>query len=92
MAESVVINNDYELVLDTEIDITGASIKKILYQKPDGNEGSWTATDRDDTKLVVDVTDTINDQAKDWYFRSYIEEGGKKHTGEKVRLEVETEW
>jgi hypothetical protein len=44
MNEEYFINQIIEIRLDTEIDLTGATLPKILYIKPNNVTGQWTAT------------------------------------------------
>lgn len=70
--------------LDTHQDLTGATELKILYVKPDGTKGSWTATaDGQVVQYVVNVGDI--DQSSYWTFQSYLKVGTKEATGDKVK-------
>ncbi len=40
-----------EIILDTGENLTGATSLKILYKKPDGTTGEWTATQVDVNKV-----------------------------------------
>ncbi len=68
------------LSLDTSIDITTASTKQILYQKPNGVKGAWTAT-ADGTSLTYNLSNTDIDVPGVWKFQTYVEIGGKKGYG-----------
>lgn len=68
------------LSLDTEIDISAATVKKILYKKPSGVTGEWTATVVS-TSLTYNLTNTDIDQPGVWQFQTYIEIAGKKGYG-----------
>jgi hypothetical protein len=71
------------LTLDTGRDLTGASNPKILYQKPDGTKGEWTATISGQS-LTYAVINTDIDQAGVWKLQTYIEVAAKKGYGEIV--------
>jgi hypothetical protein len=69
------------IIATTHQDLSAATVKKILYKKPDGTSGSWTAT-AVGTNLTYDVQASDIDQYGKWYFQSYIEVGGKKGFGD----------
>lgn len=68
------------LTLDTEIDISLATVKKILYKKPSGTIGEWTATAAG-TALTYPLTNIDIDIPGVWQFQTYVEIGGKKGYG-----------
>ncbi len=69
--------------LDTGLDLTAASVKKILYKKPDGSKGGWDAS-VEGTKLVYNFNDTDINVSGEWEFQAYVEIGGKKGYGDVV--------
>lgn len=71
------------LRLDTEIDISTATVKKILYKKPSGVTGGWDAI-ADGNTLTYDLTNTDIDITGVWQFQTYVEIGGEKGFGEIV--------
>jgi len=71
------------LTLSTGRDLTGAINSKILYQKPDGTKGEWTATISGQS-LTYTLSNTDIDQAGVWKFQTYIEIATKKGYGEMV--------
>lgn len=71
------------LRLDTQIDISAATVKKILYKKPSGVTGGWDAT-ADGTALIYDINNTDIDIPGVWQFQTYVEIGGNKGFGEVV--------
>lgn len=69
--------------LATGMDLTAATVTRILYKKPSGIKGYWTATvDAQNLVYVVGVND-INEEGV-WQFQSYIEVGTKKGFGNLV--------
>lgn len=70
-----------QLRYDTGLDLTSATVKKILYVKPDGTQGSWVAT-TNSTSLVYDLLATDIDQSGNWKLQTYVEIGGKKGYGD----------
>jgi hypothetical protein len=66
--------------LATGMDLSGASVTRILYKKPNGTKGYWTATVSSQNLQYV-VSNGDIDQEGTWQFQSYIEVGGKKGFG-----------
>ena len=72
------------IVLDTGIDLTLASVTKIIYKKPSGRKGEFTATVFETTKLRYQFTNTDLDIAGYWTFQAYVVIGGLNAYGEIV--------
>lgn len=72
------------LRFDTGQDLTSASNKKILYNKPDGTAGGWTATAELTTFLYYDTAEADLDQPGMWKLQTYCEIAGKKLYGDIV--------
>lgn len=87
--ESVFVGQSlFEIRLDTKRDLTGISIAKIQYIKPDKSVGAWDAT-IEGTELVYQVQTNDIDQVGPWDFRAYIEDvTGRKGYGVYFRKEV----
>lgn len=66
--------------LDTLTDLSSATTKKILYKKPSGATGEWTAT-ADSQTLVYEVQAGDIDEAGTWEFQSSIVVGGRTGLG-----------
>ncbi len=66
-----------KITVDCSIDITVATVRKIIYKKPDGTSGEWTAAEESSTSIsyTTDSADDL-DQAGTWYFESYVEKAG----------------
>ncbi len=77
------------LQLDTGIDITTSTVQKILYQKPTGVKGEFTATVADTTKVSYNVQANDLDQAGTWIMQSFVTLGGVDGYGDKVYITVE---
>ncbi len=60
--------------------LASASVTRILYKKPNGTTGYWTAT-VSGTKLIYNVQNGDIDINGTWKFQSYIEAGGLKGFG-----------
>lgn len=73
--------------LDTRFDLTGFSVAKILYKKPDGEEGFWIAS-VDGT--IISYT-TLEDDLSlhgTWYLQAYVEISGAVYFGETSIMNV----
>lgn len=77
------------ITLDTGVDTTAATVKKILYEKPNKVKGEWTATSST-TFLSYDVANNDIDIAGLWKFQAYLEIGGKKSYGAIVTENFDT--
>lgn len=76
------------IVLDTGIDLSTASVTKILYRKPSGVKGEFTATVFETTKLRYQFTNTDLDLPGQWSFQAYVVIGGLNAYGEIVRQSI----
>ena len=68
-------------------DITGATVKRIKYRKPDGTESYWTATVEDASSGIIyyNVASGDIDDSGLWVFWAYITfSDGKSAPGEPV--------
>jgi hypothetical protein len=77
-----------EILLDTGVDITDATLAEIKYQKPDGTTGSWTGVVDSTTKVKYVTLANDLDQAGQWLFQSYVETPTWKGHGETVSHKV----
>jgi hypothetical protein len=68
-------------IAESEALLASAAVTNILYTKPNGEKGSWTAT-VSGTKLIYNVQNGDIDQVGIWKFESYIEVGGLKGFGD----------
>lgn len=77
----------------TKVDISGALDLAILYEKPSGTTGQWTALSLDNTRGIIyyDVTfSTDLDEAGQWRMRSYVRfEDGREAKGRIVQVTIE---
>ena len=75
--------------LDTLYDLSNTTSTKILYQKPDGTTGEWSAATSETTKVTVSLEDDYLDQAGTWIFQAYAVEGGRTAYGQKAYVTIE---
>jgi hypothetical protein len=73
-----------KIILNTESSIAAATLTEILYRKPDGTIGTWTAVKEVDNTHISFTTTTVNDLdvAGEWLLWSYIEMPGWSGPGE----------
>lgn len=67
--------NQLRFTATAGVDITGATVTEIKYQKADGTTGTWTATIEDALTGVIyyDVTGTDElDVLGDWQFWAWV--------------------
>lgn len=64
------------LVVDAEVDISTASVVKILYQKPDGSKGEFTATASGENAVYVFSSAEL-DMVGSWLFQVQYTIGAK---------------
>lgn len=70
------VNESKELRFNTKnTNLADATVKKILYQKPSGATGFWSAS-YNGTKLVYTTVDGDLDEAGQWFFQPYVEFAG----------------
>jgi hypothetical protein len=82
-------NESKELRFNTDnLSLSSASVKRILYIKPDGSTGYWTAT-LTGTKLIYTTVDGDLDQVGEWAFQPFVEfAGGIKWYGDTIIREL----
>ena len=71
------------ITLDCGTTVTGASTARILYKKPNGTTGYWTATPSTQY-LIYSVLNGDIDQSGVWEFQAYAVLSGKIAYGEIV--------
>jgi hypothetical protein len=76
--------------LDCVVDVSGASVMRIRYKKPDGVLGYWTAIAGGTATKVKYVTSAAGDVAAagEWVLQTYVEKGAWKRSGDFFRMEV----
>ena len=79
-----------EFRLDTELDLTTATLVAIKVKKPDGSTDTWTGTVYDTTKVkYVTVAEDIPDDLPGTYqLQAYVEIGGFEGCGDIVKEKV----
>ena len=72
MADTIQLYDfDTKIILDCVEDISAATTRKIIYEKPDGTSGEWTAIRENNTIYYLTLEGDI-DQAGYWTLQSYI--------------------
>lgn len=90
-ASSVVFVGDVgtRLTLNCKTDVSAAQVMRVVYKKPDGVTGYWTATLHVDTeKIYYDTQAGDLDLGGKWQFQSYIELPAWKGHGRIAELQI----
>lgn len=74
-----------QISLDTGISLTGATVTRILYKKPNGIKGFWTATVLG-TSLQYQLQNGDIDQHGIWEIQAYVVIAGKSAYGNKSEI------
>lgn len=83
------IRSEFELVLDTEIDLTGTLDAAIDYVSPSGTQGRWQAT-TDQTLVRYMTTTTDITECGNWEFQAYIKlANGQSRHGNRAKIYIE---
>lgn len=85
-----------EIILDCGTDVSGLTLAKIKYRKPDGTEGEWMAEAKDGevnqityvTKQDEETEEYDLDVSGVWYLQAYIETETWTGHGERVSMRV----
>jgi hypothetical protein len=72
--------------LETGLDISLASVRQILFKKPDGTKGAWIASADGLTKLSYDVSTNDIDQVGIWKMQAFVTISGKDGFGDTVEI------
>jgi hypothetical protein len=78
--------------LETGLDISSASVKKINYKKPNGTIGSWVATVDGTTKLSYNVNQGDINQSGKWKMQAFVTIGGKDGYGDSVEVDFKKQF
>lgn len=70
------------ITLDTGVTLTGASAAKIIYRKPSGETGTWTASVTQTTKVTYTTDEADLDEGGLWKFQAYAVVSGAEYYGE----------
>lgn len=78
--------------LETNIDLTDATIMKIKYRKPSSEEGAWNAS-KDGTKIYRDMVDSDDiDESGTWVFWAHVTfAGGREAPGNPFQKHIKLE-
>jgi len=93
MANHYVGEMGTQVVLDTEVTLTGAQSCVIKVKKPDGTEEEWSASVTETTKIVHTLEDGDFDQAGLYKMQAYVEfDSDNTFLGETVEMYVYDEY
>lgn len=77
-----------ELRLNTGIDLSGAASPKIVYRKPNGVTGEWTAT-IDGNELVYETDNDDLDRNGVWRFQAFVTISSLNKLGKIAKVTVD---
>lgn len=84
--------SNLKLTLDTQVLITGATLREIRFIKPDGTIDHFDAIEENETSISYELTGTELDMTGIWTFWAYvIFSDGRNAAGEPVRIIVNDE-
>jgi hypothetical protein len=82
-------NQGYLVIrLDTGLDLSSASNLQILYKKPSGVKGSYSAI-AEGTKLTYAFTNADLNETGIWEFQTYLSMGGRDGYGDIFKCSIE---
>lgn len=83
-------NVGVQFTVDTEIDLSTATVKKLIVKKPSDKYVEWTDTSVVDTTKIRYTTVAIDlDESGEYAIAAYVEFGStSKHYGETVKFKV----
>jgi len=84
------VNDTIQLIIDTNIDVSGYSTLLIKYRKPDGTIGCWPATLCPGNDNCITFTTSIGDldQSGEWLIQAVAEDTGIALHGRWVAFDV----
>ena len=76
--------------LDLEKDVSSASVKEILYEKPNGVKGKWTATLMSGSTEIIEYVPSVTDLdvVGVWKIQSHVVLSGYHGYGNVVSLRI----
>lgn len=92
MADKIYVGDIGTLfIVDTESDLSGATVNQVQIKKPDGTTHNWAAT-VDGTTLRYVTVDGDLDQSGNFLGQAYVELPSGKWHGERFTFRVFDEW
>jgi len=82
------VDDDPLIRIDCINSLLGATNPKILYQKPDGTEGSWIASIEDEYYLEYQTVEDDLDQEGIWFFHASVTFGTAEKVGNLTSIEI----
>ena len=77
-----------EIVLDVGTDISGATIRKIKFKRPNGTIGVWNATAKSSTSIAYVTKEGDLNNAGIWKLQAYVEKATWKLHGKRQEFKV----
>jgi len=85
----VFVDDPIKLTLDTSRDVSGFSVLRVKYKRPDGVTGYWEAgvCPTDNKKIQVDLTNKLSIHGT-WLVQAYVSNGTEGYHGMWAELKV----
>lgn len=84
---NIYTHTNIKIILDTDIDLTGATNPEIHYKKPDGTPGEWTASIVNRSVEYITSTDDL-DQDGEWKLQPVVTLGTNLVKGKIVDIRI----
>lgn len=78
----------FDIVLETSLDLSGASAVSIDYRKPSGAEGTWVGAVQNTTQIIYQVANSDIDERGRWYLQAKATIAGRTAYGERCLMVV----
>lgn len=84
------VGDTIDIILETDIDVTGFSTLHMRYVKPDGTAGYWEAEvdPGDDTRLIYTTVEEDLDLRGTWRIQAFVQENGTRLHGKWAEFHV----
>lgn len=79
----------FKLTLDTQIDLSGATVTHIRYEKPNGEKGVWIGTVIETTKIEYQIEEGDLDQVGIWRLQAVVERAGELGLGQIKQIQID---
>ena len=85
------MGDEIRILVSTETTLTGATVLRVKYRKPDGSTGAWTSTITVGAPTYMEYTTGGDDLDQEgiWQMQAYAVIGGKTCNGRIVDVEVQ---
>lgn len=79
----------FDLILDTNVNLSSATTTNIKYTKPDGTQGTFSGTAYETTKVKYEVQANDLNAVGVWKFQAVVVIGGRIGYGEIIPITID---